>query len=294
MLKSVVIRRCFMVVSMVMSISNHAVAQDHNFVVETDWVQQALQQDTILLVDVRSESDYKISHIAGAVSMPISETYTMGGELDIVAPINRLQTLFSSTGLQKDVRIVLYSDGKDGFLEAARLFWLLEVFGFEEVSVMNALFSEWVSSSGAISSSATKVKSSHIVPNIKPNYFARLLSVRASLHKQEHILIDGRSLLQYRGRESKTRRYGHIPGAINIPAGMNMTDNNRHYLSLSGLKMLYADVDLNKIITVYCNTGKYAALSYLSLRRLSANVRVYEGSWAEWSAHPNLPVNLMP
>ena len=51
-----------------------------------------------------------------------------------------------------------------------------------------------------------------------------------------------------------------------------------------------AGVKSNDTVVVYCGTGLWASLPYLAARHLGYEVRLYDGSFQEWSATENLPV----
>ncbi len=106
------------------------------------------------------------------------------------------------------------------------------------------------------------------------------------------------------------QRSGHIPGAVNVPYLANIdpalataTAAEREQLLASGrsfkfsspqvLTTLYrtAGVTPDREVITYCGRGYAGACGLLALRALGyENVRLYDGSWAEWSADPTLPV----
>jgi len=105
-------------------------------------------------------------------------------------------------------------------------------------------------------------------------------------------IVDTRNADEYQGLESRANRAGHIPGAINIPAALNveMRQGVQYFKPLSKLQELYESVaDYNRII-LYCNNGCESSTSYLALRLLGKQVSIYDGGWVEWGNNPGLPV----
>ncbi len=256
---------------------------------EPDWVHQHLEDSSIVIVDVRPPEIYHKSHITGAVSIPVNQTFATGSRTGFVAPVSVIRDLLSNAGIQNESIIILYGDNY--FKDVARMFWVLETFGLENVSVMNASFAKWQSMGFPISNKETHKPKSIVFPNVNIKYLATLLNVRAALdHSSHHQLIDARPKNEYLGLETKTTTYGHIPGAINVPYADNLSTDKTRLLSIEELEVLYKDIDKDKVITVYCNKGKQSAISYLSLRRIDKNVRHYDGSWFEWSLYSSLPI----
>ena len=47
-------------------------------------------------------------------------------------------------------------------------------------------------------------------------------------------------------------------------------------------------------VVTYCHIGQQASALYLAARALGYKVRLYDGSFEEWSARPELPVETGP
>jgi thiosulfate/3-mercaptopyruvate sulfurtransferase len=100
--------------------------------------------------------------------------------------------------------------------------------------------------------------------------------------------VDARTAEEYRGNTAaqEITRPGHIPGAANVfwMQGQASKDD----MSLLGeaqLRKLYeaAGVTPDRPVVTYCNTGMQASQSYFTLKYLGYDVRMYDGSFSEWS-----------
>ena len=73
----------------------------------------------------------------------------------------------------------------------------------------------------------------------------------------------------------------------------NFIDDGKRFRNRSQMASLLREKGLAKgrEIVTYCHRGARAAVAFYALRSLGfENVRNYIGSWHEWSARKNLPV----
>src|SRR5690606_18457518 len=87
---------------------------------------------------------------------------------------------------------------------------------------------------------------------------------------------------------------GHIPGAVNVHFIDNAVGGDlKSWKSPADLLAMYeaAGVSPNQRAIPYCSSGVRSATTYFTLRQIGfENVALFTGSFAEWTADSNRPV----
>ncbi len=77
-----------------------------------------------------------------------------------------------------------------------------------------------------------------------------------------------------------------------LASGRSFAFNSREVLAAL---YQHAGVTPDREIITYCGRGYAGACGLLALKLLGyERVRLYDGSWAEWSADPSLPIEVTP
>jgi thiosulfate/3-mercaptopyruvate sulfurtransferase len=256
--------------------------------VDSDWLLKEMNSPDLVILDTRSRQRYAEGHIAKAVSLPVSETFGSDARTDLAAPISKIQQLFSEAGVDQQTRVVLYDDGE--LINAARVFWVLEMHGHRRVLLLNPGFREWRARGLTHTREPAQPQKRNFLSHVTPVRLATKFSTRLAVDDPNVVIVDARSVEEYQGRKSKSERYGRIPTALNIPAHSNLKATGEGLKSFDELAQLYAGIDKNKKVITYCNKGRESALTYFILRQLGYDVAAYDGSWYEWGNDPQLPI----
>ena len=253
---------------------------------ESSWLKKTLLKgEELRLVDPRSPVEYLKGHIQGAVNLP---TVKIFDEESRLLPSSQLAKIVGESGIDAGSPVVVY-DAVDG-QAAAILAWTLEYLGHPDVRVLASLFEKWIKDGNEVYYKPVKPESRafHARPNSK---------IRAEykdlIGDDSVTLVDVRSEEEYAGADSSEIRPGHIPGAINLPWTGLLGGRNRFILSREDLRRVFSRVGLNTAnhIVTYCRTGPRAAIGYYALKELGfRSVRLYDGSFREWSQRPDVGV----
>jgi thiosulfate/3-mercaptopyruvate sulfurtransferase len=245
--------------------------------VSTAWVGERLGQPGIALVDPRRPMKYLSGHLPGAINIPVYKAFGADGGL---LPPDQLAGLAGQAGLGDGSTPVIY-DSPEG-QNAAMLAWILEYLGRDDVHVMDAYYEQWKLERREVLYRPVEAKMASFS-------FRANAAIRATLPEVQNTrgtqLIDFRSHEEFTGERDMDNHPGHIPGAINVvwrelskpPAALlKPADEIARLLKEAGITE-------GKPAIAYCRSGVRAALGYLALKRLGYNVRLFDGSWAQWS-----------
>lgn len=260
------------------------------FRVTPEWLRDNLNNQNLIIIDSRDKNDYDISHIPGAISLPDSLTYqqkSKGGE--IVEP-DIMQRMLRERGIDHGKSIVVYDGGL--IVDASRVFWALEVYGLQDVKILNTGFKHWESKSYPVTAEPTKVKPSQYVASIDHRRIASKFSTQLATANPNHTVLDVRPVDNYNGKKSTAQRFGHIPTAVNIPIHDLFASiaGERTIIDLDELKKLYVGLPKSNKIVTYCEYGRASSTVYLTLRELGYDVSNYDASWREWANDFTLPI----
>lgn len=246
--------------------------------VSMDWVAERLEQREFMLVDARRPMKYLAGHLPGAINLPSYKAF--GPEGRLLEP-EALAQMIGNAGLGNDSLAVIY-DSPEG-QNAAMIAWILEYLGCTDVRVLESFFEAWKSSGREVLYKPVVQPRRTFRSRLNPSVRATLGDVRDA---RDIKLVDFRSREEYNGTTTVGEdSAGHIPGAVNIVWHSLGLPPERMLKPAAGLAQITtaAGVKRSDKIVVYCRSGPRAALGYLALRQLGADVRLFDGSFAQWS-----------
>ncbi|MBV9213198.1 MAG: sulfurtransferase [Actinobacteria bacterium] len=267
--------------------------------VETDWVEQHLDDGSIRIVEVdENPALYEEAHIPGAIGFDWKKDLQDQVKRDFLSP-EAFGELFGGHGISNDHLIVLYGDRNNWF--AAYTYWYLKYYGHEAVRLMNGPREKWISEGRPTSSDVPEYESATF--NAHPGDEA----IRA---KRDEVLqaldsgtklVDVRSPAEYSGEliamagyeQEGAQRAGHIPGAASIPWAQAVKEDGT-FKEAEELRDLYSGkgVTPGDDIIAYCRIGERSAHTWFVLHELlgAEQVKNYDGSWTEWGNMVNVPI----
>lgn len=263
--------------------------------VSASWLSARLGSPGLKVVESNEDSLlYDIGHIPGAVRIDWFKDLNSATIRDYITGED-FAALMDSKGIGRDDTVVVYGDKSNWW--AAFTLWVFDLFGHEDVRLLNGGRDAWM---------AEERDTSFAVPEYPPQNYPvveredsrQRIFVDQLRQKLGQIrLLDVRDEAAYQGTEDPESpqtgvlRQGHIPGAVNMPWDQSVHPNAR-FRSREELEELYSDFLDDQETAVYCHIGERAAHTWFALKFLlgKENVRNYDGGWAEWGNMVRLPI----
>lgn len=268
------------------------------------WAAERLNNPKLKILDVRTNPlAYTSGHLPGAVNIADLSFRGPNGSLPVqIWEAEKLADLFGRAGVSNGDSVLVYSDGND-ILGATQVAYLLERSGVKNIAVLDGGYKGYADAGLPVTQQYPRYTPVRFSPKDKRELRVDIKQVEQLTGKST--FIDPRPPALFSGEQQVFIRNGHIPGARNIPwptfteaNNANEALKNPHKLKpVSELKAILEakGVTPDKDVIVTCSTGREASLQFLVLKHLLnyPNVRIYEGSWTEYSAS-NLPVATGP
>src|SRR5262245_60623168 len=110
--------------------------------VETDWVAEHLDDDSIRIVEVdENPALYAEAHIPGAIGFDWKTDLQDQVKRDFLTP-EKFGELMGSRGISNDHTVVLYGDRNNWF--AAYTYWYFLYYGHDKVKLINGPREKWI------------------------------------------------------------------------------------------------------------------------------------------------------
>jgi thiosulfate/3-mercaptopyruvate sulfurtransferase len=263
-----------------------------------------IKTEPCVVIDTRNPDAYGAGHISNAVNLHEIFTYLATSTPEGVAELkSKFADAFGAAGLSGAETAVVYEQSMNsGFGQSCRGYFLLTMLGYPKVKVLHGGYEAWAGA-GLPVSTETPSPVAAAFP-VQPEAGGILIDAKtmlAAVGKPGVALLDVRDVDEWIGESSSPYgkdycpRKGRIPGAVWLEwyRMMKPTAEGPRFKSKDEILAECATVGISKDTPVYlyCFKGARASNTFLALKNAGVkDVRMYFGSWNEWSRDASLPI----
>lgn len=268
--------------------------------VSVGWLAQHLTDPDLVLLHVGPAPEYAAAHIPGARLTSVADLSIgdrAGPGLGVEMPsADTLLARLARLGISDDSRVIAYY-AKDMVYQASRILLTLTYAGLgERASLLDGGMGAWTAAGHATSAETSRARVSVLTPLRIQHFVVDARYVHSMLGAPGVSIVDARDTVFYTGARAggsaqAPQRAGRIPGAKSV-VWSTLTDGNFRIRPAAELSAAFAAAGVRPgdLVIGYCHTGQQASAMLLAARSLGHRVLLYDGSFQDWSARVELPV----
>jgi thiosulfate/3-mercaptopyruvate sulfurtransferase len=254
------------------------IAYGQDILISSEELAKKLGDPKLVLLHSGMKQDYDAGHLPGARLVTLADLKVTGPNgLRLELPSEEaLRTALMKLGIGDDSEVVIYT-GNDSVQSATRI-W----FTFDYLSLKARLLNGKPKGLPMTTEAPTVTAASKLTTKARPELVVDAAWIQTN---SKTVIVDARLPQYYTGADwGSMIRGGRLPGAKNVPFS-SLLNADKSFVSSSELASKLSDD-----IVVYCHIGMQATVPYFAARLTGKKVKLYDGSFQDWSSRKELPV----
>jgi thiosulfate/3-mercaptopyruvate sulfurtransferase len=262
------------------------------------------KSEPCVIIDTRAPDAFAAGHVPGAVNLHDIFTYLATSSPEgIVELRDKFAEEFGSVGLSGAETAVIYEQSMNtGFGQSCRGYFLLQYLGYPKIKVLHGGYAAWTEAGLPVSKEAAAPEPKTFpMTDTGKDLMMDAAAMLDAVKDAAVVKLDVRDIDEWIAESSSPYgkdfcpRKGRIPGAKWLewyrmmkptPAGP-MLKSKEEVLAECATVGITPDTP----VAIYCFKGARASNTYLALKEAGVkDVKIYFGSWNEWSRDPSLPI----
>lgn len=238
---------------------------------------------------------YRQSRIPGALFFDIDRIADQKSDLPhMLCTAGEFSTHMQKLGVDNSKDIIVYGQ-KSPAMGPARAWWMFKIFGHDNVRILDGGLPAWQEERFYLESDPPPVKTGEqfYQADYIPALHCTAQDIKSSLSAPGTVILDARPAARFKGEADEPRpglRRGHIPGSLNVPAS-DLLHQDGTLLDQDDLVRIFKAKDpdiFEKTVILTCGSGVTACFLAFALNLCGhKDIKVYDGSWAEWGKVAN-------
>ncbi len=259
--------------------------------VETDWLEAHLDDPAVRIVDTRSKG-YDEGHIPGAVWLDIEASRDKNRPPTYLPDLGLFVGKLEALGISSGTRVVFYDDR--GGVNGTRPWVLLQMLGHQNAAVVNGGYPKWTKEGRRTTNDLPAYPNGEIAVKEDRSWIVTAEDVAAAMGKEGLRIVDTRTEEEIAGTDLRGNpRGGAVPTSTPLYWEDTLDAATKTFKPASELAALFQahGLEPKEGIITYCQGGGRAAHELFVLYLMGYDdLRLYLGSWEDWSRNQELPV----
>lgn len=275
--------------------------------VSVSWLKGQLDNPTVIILDATfhlpnagrdARAEFDAERLPGARFFDVDGIKNPDNPLPHMVPdADGFQAVARALGVNQDSHVVCYDS--HGLFSAARPWWMFRLFGHDRISVLDGGARAWKDAGLPLEKSPpVHPEEGDFEARLRPELLRHAGDILDIVENRRETILDARSAGRFSGADPEPReglRSGHIPGSLNLPFNLLTDPETGKLHPVQKLSEIYEEAGVHlggeRVVTT-CGSGVTACALAFGLALLGdETVAVYDGSWSEWGARPDTPID---